>query len=336
MARYYLQRALQALITVFAVVTVTFAIIRLLPGGPMDFLRAQLLQQARQGGGDINMGLINQQIQNYVGFNPDKPIYVQYVEYLTDLAHFNLGMSVWYDKSVSAILAEAIPWTVFVLSIGLLLNFAIGIGLGALMAYHEGDQFDSGSTVLSVIGTSVPYYVTAILLLYFLGYRLEWFPTGGRLPEGVDPSISIEFVMGALYHAFLPIVSLLTGAAALALSMRANSISVLGDDYIRVARLRGLSSRRIAFRHVVRNAILPLWTQLLISIAFLFGGSVILEQIFQYHGVGYYMFTAIESRDYPLLMGGFLVITIAVVIAVFIADLTYGLIDPRVTTGESQ
>jgi peptide/nickel transport system permease protein len=335
--RYYAERTLQAFVTIFIVVTVTFVMIRLIPGGPMDFMRAQLMQQAQgQGGGTTDMARINELVEAYTNVQPDKPIWRQYIDYLNALLHLDLGTSVWYDREVASILASAIPWTVFVLSISLLINFTLGIGLGALMAYFEGSRFDVGSTLFAIVSTSVPYYVVAILLVYVFGYRLGWFPTGGRIPSDVEVGLTVEFVTGALYHAALPVLSLVTGFAGLAISMRANSISVLGEDYIRVARLRGIRTRNIALKHVVRNAILPIWTQLLISIGFLFGGSIILEQIFKYHGVGYFMYQAIQSRDYPLMMGGFLVITVAVVISVYVADLSYGKIDPRVTVGDEE
>ncbi|MFB6140553.1 MAG: ABC transporter permease [Halosimplex sp.] len=331
--RYYVERTLQAFVTVFIVVTVTFVMIRLIPGGPMDFMRAQLMQQAQGGGDSVDMARINELVEAYTNVQPDKPMWRQYVDYLVALAQLDLGQSVWYDRAVADILAGAIPWTVFVLGVSLAINFALGIGLGALMAYFEGSRFDIGATLFAILSTSVPYYIVAILLVYGFGYQLGWFPTGGRIASDVDVGLTLTFVRSALYHAVLPVLSLVTGFAGLAISMRANSISVLGEDYIRVARLRGIKTRNIALRHVVRNAILPIWTQLLISIGFLFGGSIILEQIFKYHGVGFYMYQAIQSRDYPLMMGGFLVITVAVVVSVYVADLSYGKIDPRVTTG---
>lgn len=137
-----------------------------------------------------------------------------------------------------------------------------------------------------------------------------------------------------LYHAVLPILSLvLTSFGGIALSMRANSIQTLGSDYIRGARLRGLSDFRISYRYVARNAILPLYTGLLIQIGFMFGGAVILEQIFSYRGVGYLMLDATLRQDYSVMMGAFMIITIAVVGGVFVADLTYGRLDPRIQTG---
>ncbi|MFB6202106.1 MAG: ABC transporter permease [Halorhabdus sp.] len=333
--RYYVERTLQAFVTIFIVISVTFAMIRFLPGGPMDFMRAQLMQQA-QGQGGIELAQVNELVEAYTNVQPDKPLWQQYIDYFVNLAHFDLGKSIWYNRPVADILATAIPWTVFVLGIALMINFTLGIGLGALMAYFEGSRFDLGSTGFAIVSTSVPYYINAVLLVYFFGYQWGLFPTGGRKPSGVKVGLSTDFIIGALYHAALPIFSIVLTFAGIAISMRANSISVLGEDYIRVARLRGIRTRHIALRHVIRNAILPIWTQLLISIGFLFGGSIILERIFAYHGVGYYMYQAIQSRDYPLMMGGFLVITIAVVISVYVADLSYGKIDPRVTAGERE
>ncbi|HET7324230.1 MAG TPA: ABC transporter permease, partial [Halococcus sp.] len=156
----------------------------------------------------------------------------------------------------------------------------------------------------------------------------------------VNPELAAGFnwpyISSILYHAVLPLLSTtLVGWGGTALSMRGNSISILGEDYIRVARLRGLSRRRIALRYVARNAMLPMYTGIVLAIAFMLGGSVILEQIFTYPGVGYYLFLATVSRDYPLMMGGLIMISTAVVIGVLVADLTYSKIDPR-ASGEGQ
>jgi peptide/nickel transport system permease protein len=189
-------------------------------------------------------------------------------------------------------------------------------------------------TVGLIFLNSIPYYIYAILLLFILGFQLDWFPIGARLPEGVEPGWTLEFVSGLLYHAALPILSLLiAGFGGRAIGMRGNSVRVMGEDYVRVAHLRGLKPSRITLSYIARNALLPMYTNLLIAIGFMFGGSVILEQIFNYTGVGYYLFSAISSRDYPLMMGAFLVITVAVVISILIGDLTYGLIDPRAGSG---
>ncbi|MFH5845019.1 ABC transporter permease [Haladaptatus sp. CMAA 1909] len=280
---------------------------------------------------------MNTLVQAYINIQPDKPIYLQYVDYLSALLHGNLGTSIWYGEPVVDIILSAVPWTIFIMTISLLLTFGLGTALGAIMAYAEGSRFDVSASTLSTFLNSIPFYVVAIVLVYILGYIYGIFPTGGRYDyDTVTPGLSIAFLGSVLYHAVLPIITMvITGFGGWALSMRGNSIQVLGEDYLRVARLRGLPSQQIALRYVGRNAVLPMYTSLMISIGFLLGGSVILEQIFQYQGMGFYLFRAIKTSDYPLMMGGFLIITIAVVVAIFIADLTYGFIDPRAGRGDS-
>jgi len=329
--KYFLRRARQAVITVTAVVTITFGLVKMLPGGPIAYLKARYAQQG------MDPSLAATVAAESLNLNPDKPLVFQYTDYVLGILQGDLGQSYTYREPVAGIIAEALPWTVFVMSCGLLLMFSFGILFGAVLAYNEESILDYAGSLLSTVMNSVPYYVAALLLVYLLGYRWGWFPTGGKLPRGVQPELSLEFIQGAVYHGFLPIVSIfITGFGAQALLMRANSISVLGEDYLRVARLRGLASNYIATRYVTRNAVLPMYTNFMISIGFMFGGSVILERIFTYNGVGYFMFESILSRDIPLMMGIFLVITVAVVIGIFVADLTYGLLDPRAGSGASR
>lgn len=316
----------QSVFTIWAVTTITFGLTRFLPGGPVEFIKARLLRQNQ----NVNEERINRLVEVYTNVNPDTPPVEAYFDYIFQLVQGNLGRSLYYQEPVSNVLAEALPWTVFLMSIAVTLMFAIGILLGALMAYFEGGPFDSITSSGSTIAMSIPYYLIAVIFLYLFGYIAGVFPTGGRYSSGLEPAISIKFAADALYHAVLPVVSIvIPGFGGPALQMRGNSISVLGENYLRVARLRGLSGTTIATRYVGRNAILPMYTNFLIYLGIYFGGSVIIEEIFTYPGVGFYMFRAINTRDYPLMMGSFLVLTVAVVVAIFIADLTYGKIDPR-------
>ena len=333
MRRYYLERTLQAVITVFAVMTLAFFMIRLLPGGPADALRAQLTQ-SNPGMSQVE---ITRAVQSQLNLAPDAPTYIQYIDYLGSLLQGNLGESTSQSASVASVIAGAAPWTIFVMGSALLIAFVVGISMGATMAYREGSRFDGSSTVVSILMNSIPNYIYGILLLWLLGYVFKVFPTGGRFSAGVEPTLNVlapaetlQFVGNALWHAAMPILSVaLVTWGGWALGMRGNSIQVLGEDYLRVAQLRGLPSRRIALRYVGRNAVLPMYTSMLITLGFLLGGSVIIEQVFSYPGMGYYMIEGLNSRDYPLMMGVFLVITITVAVAVYLADLTYGLIDPR-------
>ena len=336
MGNYYVERTVQAVFTVFAVITLSFALIRLMPGGPVDFIRAQMIQQQ---GGEADMEQINAMVEVYTNVHPEEPLLQQYVDYMTAMAVGDFGTSMWYGRPVADILGAALPWTVFLMTISLALTFIIGIGLGAIMAYMEQSRFDVASTLISTFLTSIPYYVMAVVLVYILGFQLNWFPTGGRVSSDVTAGPNLEFIGSVFYHGALPIFSMvITGFGIQALAMRGNSIRVLGADYLRVARLRGLPSQTIALRYVGRNAILPMYTGMMIAIGFMFGGAIILEEIFSYPGIGWYMFTGIQARDYPLMMGAFILITIAVVIGVYIADLTYGKIDPRadITGGDRE
>ncbi len=330
---YLARRTGQAVFTVFSVVSISFGIIRLLPGGPADYLRAQMLQR----GSSLTRAQIDQRIAAQTNLAPNKPLYLQYVDYLSSILHGNFGTSIWSNKPVTAVLGPAIPWTVFLMATSLFVAFAIGVSLGAFMAYREGSLFDTGATGTSLITNSIPYYVIALLMLTFLGYRFGLFPTRGQYASGTPVGFNLAFLGSALYHGALPIISLsIANFGGWALTMRGNSIRVLGEDYLRVARLRGLSERRIAMRYVGRNAILPMYTGLLIAIGFMFQGSIILEQIFAYPGVGYYLIASIDHRDYPVMMGAFILIAVAVTIGVYIADLTYSWVDPRAEGGGSR
>lgn len=328
MTHYVVKRTARVLVTIYLVATLTFGMIRLLPGGPYTALRVKL---ARQG---MDPEQINQYIQNYQNLRPDASIPEQYVSYMSSALQGDLGKSISLNEPVASILAEAIPWTVFIVVISTVLMFAFAILFGAMMAYWEGSRFDQTLTGFSIVTASVPFYVLGLFLVYILGYQLQWFPTGGTYGLAVEPALSVTFLVSALEHAILPVASFtLTGMGVQALAMRGNSIQVLGEDYVHVARLRGLSDRRIATRYVGRNAILPMYTGFLLLLGFNLGGTIILEQIFSYPGLGYYMFKALKAKDYPLMMGTFLVITIALVIGAYIADLTYSKIDPRISSG---
>ncbi|MCU4740793.1 ABC transporter permease [Halobacteria archaeon AArc-m2/3/4] len=327
---WFIKRIGQGLFTIFAVASLTFVLIRTMPGSPAQQLAADI----RQNQPSLSARQINVMVEQRIGVDPDQPMHEAYMNYMLNLAQGNLGESVNYQEPVADIILRSLPWTAFVMSVSLLFVFIFGIGLGAIMAYREGSKFDVGSSIIAIFLSSVPYYVAAVVMIYVLALELSLFPLSGRYPRGVEPGFTLEFFTGALHHAVLPAASfIVTTWGGFALGMRGNSIQVLGNDYIRVAKLRGLSDRRIALRYVGRNAILPMWTSFLITVGFMFGASIILEEIFTYRGIGYYMFDSIENRDYPVMMGTFLVITVSVVIAVLVADITYGKLDPRVESG---
>jgi len=205
------------------------------------------------------------------------------------------------------------------------------------MSYYEGGRFDLGMTVFSTVQNSIPYYVAAIGLLYFLAFQLGWFPTGGRMNPSTTPGINWPYIAGVLNHAALPALStIIVGFGAGALSLRANAIRLLGSEYIHVAQLRGLSTTRIATAYLARNAILPMYTSIVISLSGLLGGSVILEEIFNYEGMGLLMFKATRAKDFPLLQGSLIIVTLLFVAGTLMADFAYSLVDPRIDLREME
>ncbi|MFU8868933.1 ABC transporter permease [Natronococcus sp.] len=334
--RYFIKRTVHAVVTLVSVTTITFALFRLMPGNPAQAMRAQFEAEMEAGGGTADPEVLDAMVEQHTGFDPDQPWYVQYVEYLQDVILYqDFGHSYFYNDPVFDILFTAMPWSVFISVYGLAFGYTTNILLGAAMAYKEGSRFDNYMTVLATFLNSVPYYVGAILFLAFFGYELGLFPTGGRYNTSLEAGLNVRFMASISYHAVLPIMSsFIVGFGGGALSMRGNSIRILGEDYLRVARLRGISSTRVATRYVARNAILPLYTQMMIGIAAVFSSSVLLEFIFTYPGVGWYTFDAVMRRDYPLLMGSFLFFTIVTLIGILIAEFTYGLVDPRIGSGD--
>lgn len=327
---YYLRRTLRIPITVLAVVTFTFGLIRLLPGGPFTQLRVQLLKQG------VPAEQVDARIEALQNIRPDAPLWQQYLDYLMGVVQLNLGESISYGTPVIEVIARALPWTVLLVVTSTVLMFVIGVLIGALQAYWEGSRFDKVFSGGSIFLMAVPYYIFAVIFLFFLAYQLRLFPTGNAVARSVETGFTLEYFISVLQHAALPIIAFtIGGIGSTALNMRGNSIQVLGEEYVEVARLRGLSDSRIATRYVAQNAILPMYTGLLLLIGFRLGGTVVLEEIFSYPGLGYYLIDAVFSRDYPLMMGCFLVITVTLVVGVYIADMTYGLIDPRISAGDS-
>lgn len=327
--KYLYKRLGLALFTLWVVISFGFVIIRFMPGGPMDYLYSQLLEQG------ANPKRAERMAELYLNINPNTPLWVQYLDYMSSvLLHGNFGTSIWFNMPVEKIVFAALPWSVFIMLTSILLSFVIGISLGGMMALYESSRFDISATVITLFGNSIPFYIVALILLLVFAYNLNWFPTSGRYPTGVTPGPNLSFVLGVFYHATLPVASMVAGKiGGRAISMRANAISIVGKDYVRVARLRGLPDSRISIRYITHNAILPMYTSLLIGIGTIFGGAVILEQMFRYPGVGFYFYKAVQARDYPLLMGSFVLTTVTILVGILIADMTYGLIDPRINAG---
>lgn len=327
---YLFRRICKAFFTIFFVTTLVFFLIRLLPGNPVE---VYINQQIGQYGFSYEDAA--NQARSLYAIDTTKPLPLQYVDYLGHIARGDLGQSVLSPGvPVTRIIREYLPWTLFSVGTGLFLAFTCGVGLGMVMAYRRNSALDHALTAVGSVLHSIPNYLFAIMLVVFLGVRLKWLPIAkmrGAYSSGQEVDWSLGFLKDIFYHASLPIATyLLTGIGAWMLLMKSSTVAALDEDYVTVARARGLSDRRIAIAYVGRNAILPLFAQLTIAIAFVVGGSFLVEPIFVYQGIGYILFRAIQQRDYPLMQGIFLMITVSVIVANLLTDVLYSRLDPRI------
>jgi len=333
---YYLKRIAHAVIVFFLVTTIAFVLFRLMPFGPVEMVRIRLAQQMAQSGGanQQSMAQVNELVEVYTNINPDVSIPVAYFNFLTDVfIHQDLGRSFKFSDPVTQVLANRVQWSIFISVYGLALGRTISLVLGAGMAYTEGSRFDKLLTGISILNRTVPFYIVGIVVLIIFAFNLGWFPSGGLYNRDYTPGVNLEFMGSIVRHATLPIVASFVAGFGGALSYRGNCVRELGKGYIRVAHLRGIGDSRIAIRYVGRNSLLPIYTGLVIGIATVFSSSIILEKIFDYPAMGFVTFQALINRDYPLLMGSFMFFTALTLLGVLIADLTYGIIDPRVKGG---
>lgn len=336
MGNYLVQRIAKALFTIWMVATITFFVIRAMPGNAVDIL-IQDLTSAGMSPDDAR-----NQAASLLSINLNQPIHEQYLEYLLNVLRGDLGFS--YKSrglKVSDIIAQVLPWTLFSVGLSLLITFTLGIALGAIMAYKRDTWIDHVLSYVAATLDAVSPYLIGLLIFLVLGVTWKIVPIQdmrGAMSPGMQPGFTLEFFADVFKHVkVLLLVYVLSSIGSWMLIMRSSTITTLGEDYVTVARARGLSDTRIITSYVGRNASLPLATRLAISIAYLIGGSFLIEQIFTYQGIGLLLSQAINGRDYPLMQAVFIVTTVAVIFANLLADFLYGFLDPRIRiTGGGQ
>lgn len=318
---YVARRLASALFTVWIALTINFALPRVMGGNPADFLASQTAM------GSLEYAeLLKKQ------FGLDKSILEQYFIYLRELVQGNLGISYsTFPVPVRDIIVKAMPWTLMIVLVSILLSFFIAWVVGTLCALKKGSLFDNIVVGAAFYIQSIPYFWAAMLMLMALAYYLEIFPMGHAMPPGMGEMTWYERIPGIAYHAALPILSLiLVSFAGRLIVLRSNVLQVFSEDYIMLAQAKGLKRGTILFRYAFRNALLPSFTGLMLSIGMAVGGALTTEIIFSYPGIGLTIMNAIYSQDYPLIQGCFAIIAVSVVTMNFLADLIYPLIDPRV------
>lgn len=320
-----MKKVLTCILTMLTSLLLIFFVIQAMPGDPVETLTQEYMKTGQLG---YDQAYAKAKIA--LNYDPDVPILQRFTTYVKGIASGNLGQSMAFKESVSKIVLGARPWTLLVCSISLFLSFMVGVILGIYVAWKRSKLLDGVITGYQAVVGSIPDYIVAYLLVLLFSLTLGIFPSKGAYSSNVTPGFNLAFIGSVLSHAALPIFSyFLTTLAGWIMGMKANCLSVLGEDYINYAKARGISNKRIIFSYLGRNAMLPMVTSVAISFGMMFGGSPLIENLFVYPGVGYYLTTAISRRDYPLMQGMFLMIIVMVLISGLIAEFLNTRLNPR-------
>jgi peptide/nickel transport system permease protein len=320
--RFLLQRVLFYVFTAWAAITINFFIPRMIPGDPVKSLLARFQGQ-----------MSTQAIDSlYVLFGLDKEasIWGQYVDYWQQLFRGDLGLSFTaFPSPVSEVISGALPWTVALVGLTTIISFFVGTGLGVVAGWRRGSWID-GLLPATTFLSSVPYFWLGLLAIYLLAGPDSFFPSSGGYDGAYVPAWDQYFIPSAIQHSLLPALTILiSSVSGWILGMRNMMVTVAAEDYITVAHAKGLSGRRVALSYAARNALLPNVSGFALSLGFIVGGTLLVEIVFSYPGLGFLLFRAVGAKDYPLMQGIFLVITISVLLANLVADVVYLMLDPR-------
>ncbi|GIK28371.1 MAG: ABC transporter permease [Chloroflexi bacterium] len=321
---YLLRRLGFYLIAALLAIVINFFLPRMMAGDPVDVMLAGFDTSS------LTPEAIDQ-LREAFGFI-DAPLPEQFATYVSNLLKGNFGVSVArYPTKVVDILGVALRWTLLMTGTALILTFSVGVLLGIQAAWKRGGFVDTYVLPFGAIMGAIPYFWVALIALYVFALQLGWFPLGRAEASGIPADwTNPNYVMGVVYHLALPVLTLLiAGFRSWMMGMRNNMVAVIAQDYITMAIAKGLPDRRIKYQYAARNAILPSLTGFALALGFLLGGSLLTEVVFSYPGVGLTLLNAVNTRDYPVMQGIFLILTLMVLLANFIADSLYILLDPR-------
>jgi peptide/nickel transport system permease protein len=321
--RFALRRAGFFALTLWTCITLNFLLPRLMPGNPAEALIARFH-------GRINPAALHA-LEIAFGVNTKASLWSQYVSYLNNLIHLKFGTSItFFPLPVTHVVLQALPWTLGLIGVTTILAFLLGTLIGIVGAWRRGGWLDSLLPPVFIITSAIPYFWLAMLLIIIFSLQIHWFPFDGNVDPSLIASWNWSYIGSILDHAVLPAASILiTFIGGWILTMRNTMITTLAEDYIRMARAKGLSARRIMFDYAARNAVLPNLSGFAMSLGFVVSGAVFVEYVFNYNGVGYLLVQALDAEDYPLMQALFLLITIAVLLAILLADIVTAVLDPR-------
>jgi microcin C transport system permease protein len=341
MLQYIARRLLLMVPTLLGVLTVTFIVMQFVPGGPVEqvLAEAQATQKGGESGGykagrDIDKKQI-EELKKLYGF--DKPAHVRYVEMLANFARFDLGRSFMYNKDVWQLIKEKLPVSISLGVWTFLISYLISIPLGVAKAVREGTRFDVLSTFAVLVGYAIPGFVLGVLLIVLFagGNFLEWFPLRGLTSDNWDELSWPARIRDYFWHLTLPLICYVIGSFAVITMLTKNTfVEEMRKQYVLVARARGLAARRVLYKHILRNALIPLVTGFPAAfVGAFFAGSVLIETLFSLDGLGLLSYEAAIRRDFPVVLGSLYLFTLIALVVKLISDVMYIVIDPRVHFG---
>lgn len=313
------------LITLWAALTFNFFLPRLMPGNPAIAMLSRLESRGHLGPQALHT------IEIALGLNQHQSLLHQYVQYLGNSATGNFGISYsFFPSPVSREILQALPWTLGLVGMTTVIAFVLGTLIGLITAWFRGGHLDSLLPPVFVILSCFPYFWFALLFILLFGVTLNWLPVSGGYDTTLLPAWNWTFIDSVLIHSVLPALTIvLTSIGGWALTMRNNTVTVVAEDYVRMARAKGIPEWKIMWHYAGRNAMLPNLTGFGISLGFIVSGAVLVEYVFNYPGLGWMLLDGISNQDYPLIQALFLMITVAVLVAVLAVDLLTAVLDPR-------
>ena len=320
--RFLLRRALFYLITAWAAITINFMLPRFLPGDPVQAMIARF--QGRLSTDAIASLYV------LFGLDTKTSMFDQYITYWGNLFKGDLGLSfTYFPTPVSEVIAQSIPWTLALMGVTTIISFVLGTMIGVYAGWKRGSWIDALLPITTFF-SAIPYFWLGLIAISVFAVGWGAFPAAGGYEPGLVPSFDWEFISSALYYSVLPALTvLISSIAGWILGMRNMMVTVSSEDYVTVAHAKGLPERRVMLGYAARNAVLPSISGFALSLGFIVGGTLLVEMVFSYPGIGYVLFTGVNAKDYPLMQGIFLIITMAVLVANLLADVVYLMLDPR-------
>lgn len=321
----FITKVLHFLMALLLLVIINFAIPRLMPGDPFLMLNTE--------DGSTSVSYTEEQLSLYYAFyGLDKPLPIQFVTYICGLFHGDWGYSLYYKKAVLPMIMDRIGWTLSIVAAALVISTVIGSFLGCLSAWQHRKASDQFMYVVFVLLAEIPGFICGVLLLFWLSATLDWFPLSGGKSYYQSFSSWVELAADRVHHAALPVMTLsFSSVGASYLYSRSSMLSVLDKAYLTTARAKGLNSRTLIFRHAFRNALAPIVTRVFLSLGTALGGAILVENVFRYPGIGLFMQEAVMLRDYPVIQGIFLMVSLLVLSMNAFADVVLRKLDPRLS-----